>query len=91
MTLPDTINAAFECMGGVFTLLNVRAILRDKMVRGIDLRVNTFFLTWGMWNLFYYPHLDQWLSFAAGVFLTSVSSIYYGLLIFYFMKEKRSA
>src|SRR6185436_15953847 len=23
----------------------------------------------GFWNLFYYPHLDQWLSFAGGVLI----------------------
>jgi hypothetical protein len=28
-----------------------------------------FFTSWGVWNLYYYPSLGQWLSFAAGIAL----------------------
>lgn len=88
MQWPDLINAAFEALGGFILLLNVRRILRDKLVRGADWRVMGFFTLWGMWNLFYYPHLGQWLSFAAGIWIAVVNTIYLALMIYYVQKEK---
>jgi len=42
-----------------------------------------FFTSWGMWNLFYYPHLGQWYSFAGGVFIVSVNTFWLGQIIYY--------
>lgn len=52
---PDHVNALFEFGGGSILLLNVRRVLHDKLVRGVDWRVMGFFALWGLWNLFYYP------------------------------------
>ena len=46
---------------------NVYQLYLDKMVRGVHRLPVGFFAAWGFWNLFYYPHLDQWWSFAGGV------------------------
>jgi hypothetical protein len=69
MNLPDLVNGAFELTGGVVCWLNVRRLLRDRTVQGVDWRVSAFFSAWGFWNLFYYPSLNQWASFAGGVAL----------------------
>lgn len=86
---PDLINAAFEALGTVFVGLNVLRLYRDKMVRGVDWRVMGFFTVWGLWNIFYYPHLGQWLSFAAGIGIAAANVVYLALLLYYIKKEKR--
>ncbi len=89
MMTPDLINAVFEGLGGFIILLNVKRIRKDKMVRGFDWRVMAFFTLWGLWNLFYYPHLGQWFSFAAGAWLVIVNAVYLSLMIYYIRKEKK--
>lgn len=84
---PDLINALFELLGSIIIVLNINKIMEDKLVRGIHWYVVAFFCFWGIWNLFYYPHLDQWLSFAAGVLMVTMNMIYTALLIHYTWKE----
>jgi hypothetical protein len=69
INIPDLVNGAFELSGGVVCWLNVKRLLRDRSVQGVDWRVSAFFSAWGFWNLFYYPQLGQWASFAGGVAL----------------------
>lgn len=65
--LGDVGNAAFELGGALLIWLNVRQLLRDRQIRGVFWPVNLFYTLWGMWNLYYYPSLGQWLSFYAGL------------------------
>jgi hypothetical protein len=69
MQLLDGINGLFELGGGALCWLNVRQLLRDRRVSGIYWPVQAFFALWGWWNLYYYPALGQWVSFAGGVVL----------------------
>lgn len=87
----DATNAFFELVGALLMVLNIRAVLRDKMVRGVNWLVIAFFASWGFWNLFYYPHLGQWLSFAAGVLLVTGNTVYAALLVYYVRKERRQS
>jgi hypothetical protein len=66
MNLPDLVNGLFEGLGAALILMNVRQLRRDRVVRGVHWAPTVFFAAWGLWNLFYYPHLSQWLSFAGG-------------------------
>ncbi len=83
----DLANAVFETAGGFFMYLNIRRLLRDKLVRGVDWRTMAFFTSWGYWNLFYYPHLGQWFSFAAGTGIVIINMVYFILMIYYIKKE----
>lgn len=62
----DWINASFEIVGAVLVWQNFRRLRRDRMVAGVDWRVQGFFTAWGYWNLVYYPSLGQWWSAVAG-------------------------
>lgn len=73
---PDLINGLFELLGGAMIWSNVLRIRKDKLVRGVDWRVTGFFWAWGLWNLFYYPHLDQWLSFAGGTVIVAANCVW---------------
>jgi len=66
---PDIINAAFELFGAIFTWRNALQLYRDRRILGVYWPTWVFFSAWGLWNLYYYPALDQWFSFWAGVVL----------------------
>lgn len=66
---PDAINALFELVGSFMTWRNFVQLRRDRTVAGVYWPVTVFFSVWGLWNLWYYPALDQWLSFFAGIVL----------------------
>lgn len=83
MNSPDVVNGAFEMLGAVAIWGNVRRILRDKMLKGVDWRVTLFFSAWGYWNLFYYPHLGQWFSFAGGLALVAGNTVWVALALKY--------
>ena len=87
MLWPDAINGLFELSGGLFLLRNVIQLYHDKVVRGVHWQPTMFFAAWGIWNLFYYPHLDQWLSFAGGLFIVVVNTIWLVQMIYYLSKE----
>ena len=90
-SLPDLANAIFEGLGAFVIFLNVKRILKDKQVKGFDWRVMLFFTLWGYWNLYYYPHLDQWLSFTAGLGIVVSNTIYTVLLVYYVTLERRQS
>lgn len=64
--IADVANGCFEGGGAFFAWLNVRRILKDRGVEGVDWRTTAFFGAWGVFNLFLYPFLGMWLSAAAG-------------------------
>lgn len=83
MNIPDLINALFEVVSGSLVWLNVRAILRDKTIRGVSVAPITCFVLWGFWNLYYYPHLDQWFSFVGGLSVATANTAWLVLIIYY--------
>ena len=66
---PDVINGTFEILGGILCWLNVLKLYKEKYIAGIYWPVQGFFTVWGFWNLYFYPSLRQWYSFAGGIFL----------------------
>ena len=84
---PDHINAAYEFMGGVMLWQNVWTAYRDKAVQGVSIATTSFFASWGLWNLYYYPHLNQWWSLAGGICLSIPQCIWLCLLIRYRKRE----
>lgn len=81
--MADVINGLFESLGGLFILLSVIRLHREKRVRGVSPWHAAFFTAWGWWNLYYYPSLGQWWSFAGGVLIVMVNSIWLGQLVYY--------
>lgn len=88
---PDVINGAFEFAGGFAIALSVRQLYRDKIVRGVSWPHTAFFTAWGLWNLFYYPSLDQMLSFAGGMWLVAVNATWLLQILYYSRKEQQCA
>jgi hypothetical protein len=82
-TIPDLINGTFELGGGILCWLNVQRLRKDRRVQGVDWRVSAFFSAWGFWNLFYYPSLHQWASFAGGILLVLANTTWVALALWY--------
>lgn len=83
MTTPDLINGTFELGGGIVLWLNVRRLLRDKLVRGVHWGPFAFFFLWGLWNLFYYHHLHQYASWVAGMLVPLANGAWLALAFYY--------
>lgn len=78
---PDYANGLLELTGGLMQCLSVRRLWRDRRVQGVDWRVTAFFGLWGLWNLFFYPSLDQWASFAGGILIVLANALWVGLAL----------
>lgn len=77
---PDVINAGFETFAAIVSLLNIKQILKDKVVRGISIWPTVGFTSWGLFNLYYYPHLEQWWSATAAIGMVLVNTTWLGLV-----------
>jgi len=87
MTWQDSVNGIYECIGGFFILLHCLRVWRDKKVRGVSIVAVSFFFTWGIWNLYYYPHLNQTISFLGGVHIVVWNLVYVISLLYFYRKE----
>jgi len=73
----DVINGLFEFGGAIALSLHVKQILKDKKTRGVSWAPFVFFTSWGWWNaLVYYPAVNCWWSWAGGIALVAVNTVY---------------
>jgi hypothetical protein len=79
----DAINAAFEFGAGIMRLNHCRITARDKAVKGVSLLSTIFMMLWGFWNLYYYPALDQILSFCGGLLIVAANTLWVALMLKY--------
>jgi len=90
MVWQDVLNGIFELAGGLFILLSIFKLHREKKVRGVSYIHVGYFTAWGYWNIYYYPYLDQWLSFVGCLAVVTINSFWLGQIIYYTIMEKRN-
>ncbi len=83
MQIADIVNGLYESGGGLMNMLNVFALYKDKKVSGVRILPQAFFTSWGIWNLYYYPHLNQWASFTGGILIVVANILWVALAIYY--------
>jgi len=88
MTWQDLANAIKEVVAGLFCWNNVRLLIRDKEVKGVSILTIAFFSLWGYWNLYYYPWLNQILSFIGGLVVVSANTTWVILAVYYTRKKR---
>lgn len=86
----DLGNAVFELGGAALCLLNIRQLLKDQMLRGVHWGPPLFWTLWGAWNVYFYAHLEQWLSWTAGVLLFGTNLVWYSLFVWFTFLKPRS-
>lgn len=84
---PDWINGTFEALGGLFIFNHCRVLYKDKAVRGVSLLSTAFFMAWGIWNLYYYPFLDQWVSMFGGIVISTAQLTWIIMMVYYMRKN----
>lgn len=84
----DLINGLFELFSGILCILNITKIIQDKELKGISWIPLLFFTLWGAWNLYYYPSLNQTLSFIGGLFIFFSNIVWLILIVYYKYKTK---
>jgi hypothetical protein len=84
---PDMINALFELVGGILITLSIRKLYRTKSAAGVHWAPVSFFTSWGVWNVFFYPMVGQWYSFYAGITVMSVNFVWLSQIIYYSRRE----
>jgi hypothetical protein len=77
---PDLVNGLFEFVGSIFTWMNVRRVVQDGGYAGVYVPAIVFFMSWGAWNLYYYPSLGQWWSFHGGLSLVIANVAWIGTM-----------
>jgi predicted membrane channel-forming protein YqfA (hemolysin III family) len=83
MTWQDAVNGSFELLGAAAIFGHVLRLWKDKRVAGVSILATIFFASWGFWNLYYYPHLDQWASFAGGLGIVTGNCVWIAGMIYY--------
>jgi len=87
VSIPDLINGVFELSGALFIFISINKLYHQKLVRGVSFVHVGFFAVWGIWNIYYYPHLGQWLSFVGGLFVSVTDIVCTIMLIYYSLME----
>lgn len=87
MNKSDLINGLFEFSSACFQAINVYQLHKDKEVKGVSVIPAMYFLTWGLWNLYFYPANGLIYSFIGGIFI-AVINITYIIQLFYFNRLK---
>jgi hypothetical protein len=90
MQIPDIINGTFEMCGGLFILNHCLALYKDKMVKGVSIISTIFFMSWGIWNLYFYPHLEQMWSFYGGLIIMTTNFIWICMMIYYKYRKQNA-
>jgi hypothetical protein len=79
----DLINGSLEMAGALLLLRNCHLLYLHKRVQGVSIATTAFFSMWGLWNLYFYPANNLWISFAGGVCLAVVNMTWVGLALYY--------
>ena len=80
---PDTINGLFELVGSFVIWRSVYLLNKQKKVCGVSTWTTGFFMGWGFWNIYFYPYLNQWLSFYGGCLLVLANTIWVVQMLYY--------
>ena len=90
MAWQDFLNGSFELAAGLFMTISIIKLHREKKVRGVSCIHVGYFTLWGYWNIYYYPYLDQWMSFFGGLSVVLINTVWLGQMIYYTIMEKRN-
>ncbi len=84
----DITNGFFVIMGSIAIWFDVRQIIIDQGSAGIHPNVMAFFTMWSIWDIYYYIHIDQWVSLISQIPLTLGTLAWFLLMLFYNKKNK---
>ena len=87
--MTDVINSVFILGGSVVLFINVYKLYQDKSVKGVSLIPAVFFGAWGFWNIYWFHHLQQPMSFYGSFLMLAANLWWTGLALYYRSKERK--
>lgn len=84
----DFLNALFEFVGAIAVWMNIWVYAKDRSVKGVYWPMSIFYCLWGGFNLWYYPSLNQWFSFYAGILVFVGNFIWLIWVLFDIYKDR---
>lgn len=91
MNWADFTNGLFEAGTGLAACHSCYRLYCDKKVAGLSHYLMWWVTLWGYWNLYYYPSLNQWLSFTGGIVIVTANTVWIGMSVYYYRRGKRLA
>lgn len=91
MTPQDVVTGLFNLSAGLLLFRNCRLLFKAKEVKGVSILTTAVFSVWGFWNLYYYPHLEQAISFIGCILVVIANSLWVGMAIYYTRRKKHGA
>ncbi|HAI17539.1 MAG TPA: hypothetical protein DCM10_05685 [Xanthomarina gelatinilytica] len=80
----DQINSGFIFVAGIFYVLNLLKLIKDKDVKGISKLSIVFFSIWNIWTLFFFLMVTEfWWTIGAYIIVTVLNVVYIILMIKY--------
>jgi uncharacterized membrane protein YfcA len=84
----DQINSGFIFVAGIFYVLNLLKLIKDKDVKGISKLSIVFFSIWNIWTLFFFLMVTEfWWTIGAYIIVTVLNVVYIILMIKYSRKK----
>ena len=83
MEWQDMVNGGYEFFGAFAIMLSIIKLHKDKFVAGVSWMHTAFFMSWGWWNCYYYPYLEQWASFYGGIAIVICNTVWLCQMIYY--------
>jgi hypothetical protein len=83
-------NTLFEAIGSIMAWLNVKALYKDNEIKGVYWPIYIFYSVWGYWNLYYYPSVNCWGSFVAGIILALGNTAWVVVAVRLYLKNKKN-
>ena len=90
MDANDLINGLFESGGSIIIWINIFKLYKDREVKGVYYPLWIFYSLWGLWNLYYYPSLNQQISFIAGITIVAGNIIWSTMAFYHMMLKKKN-
>jgi len=84
----DIINGGYKFLLGFFIFLNCVQLWKDKTVKGVRISPFICFALGSLWDLYYYPHLNQWVSLMGACHIV-VWNIIWVILALYYTRRNR--
>ena len=83
VTIPDAINGTFEAGMAVAISFSINRLISEKRVFCWSIWSVAWPTAWGIWNLYYYPSLNQIASTIGGIAVVIANATWISLAVIY--------
>lgn len=90
MMLVDQITGGFQFFASIFIMLNIRALLKSREMKGISLLTIVFYNLWDFWGVYMFYRIGNSYSMWTAVAITVVYTTWSCLVFYFTLSSKES-